>query len=290
MDLKGLILLSSALNFQTITPANENDLPYLLNLPSYTAVAWYHHKLAPDLQKDLDKTLADVQRWAVQEYGPALTEGDELPDAQRRKVIATLHRFTSLPEAYIDRCNLRIPAGRFAAELLRDERRVVGILDGRVTGFPVDPSDASSRYDPSLVLVSGPFASALQDYLRRDLEFRTDQPYVYLSHKANESWDWGSAAEGYVDVTDDLLRAMTEQADLRVFGGMGYFDLTTGYFGQRYAFNHLGLAPQLGANLHLVCYPSGHQIYTQDASRKKLASDVAEFVRAAGTGSTAPAR
>ena len=289
MDLKGLILLSSALNFQTITPANENDLPYLLNLPSYTAVAWYHHKLTgfaegPGQDACGRAAVGGSGVWAGADRGRRTARR---PAA---KVIATLHRFTSLPEAYIDRCNLRIPAGRFAAELLRDERRVVGILDGRVTGFPVDPSDASSRYDPSLVLVSGPFASALQDYLRRDLEFRTDQPYVYLSHKANESWDWGSAAEGYVDVTDDLLRAMTEQADLRVFGGMGYFDLTTGYFGQRYAFNHLGLAPQLGANLHLVCYPSGHQIYTQDASRKKLASDVAEFVRAAGTGSTAPAR
>ena len=33
--------------------AKGNDLPYVLYLPTYTATAWYHKKLAPDLQADL---------------------------------------------------------------------------------------------------------------------------------------------------------------------------------------------------------------------------------------------
>lgn len=280
MNLNGLILLSSALDFQTLVFSKENDLPYVLCLPTYTAVAWYHHKLSPDLQRDLGKTLVQAEEWAVDEYGQALTQGDGLPDPHRKKIIEALHRFTGLPEAYIDLSNLRITSNEFAKELLRDEGRLVGILDGRVTGFSFDSIKSSVEYDPSLALVSGPFTAAMQDYLRADLGFQTDRRFVFLSAKANESWNWGSAAEGFVNVTDDLQRAMTENPNLKVFAGLGFFDLTTSYFGQRYTFNHLGLAPSLRKNIRMVQYLSGHQIYNEDESRKKLMADVAEFVKA----------
>ena len=40
--------------------AAGNDLPYSLFLPSYTATAWYHKKLPPDLQGgDLQKAIAE---------------------------------------------------------------------------------------------------------------------------------------------------------------------------------------------------------------------------------------
>jgi carboxypeptidase C (cathepsin A) len=290
MNVNGLILLSSALNFQTLVFSKENDLPYMLSLPAYTAVAWYHHKLSPEMQKDLDKALDLAEEWTVNEYGPALARGSDLPASQRKKIVDSLHQFTSLPETYIERSDLRIPSSEFAKELLRDEGRLVGILDGRVTGFPVDTAKSSVEYDPALASVSGPFAAAIQDYLRSELGFRVDQRYVFLSAKANESWNWGSAAEGFVNVTDDLQQAMTEDPHLKVFAGMGCFDLTTSYFGQRYTFNHLGLASPLRGNLRIVRYPSGHQIYTQDASRRKLSADVGEFILSACSPTTAPAR
>ena len=43
--LNGITLISSVLNFETISFAPGNDLPYALFLPSYTATAWYHKKL-----------------------------------------------------------------------------------------------------------------------------------------------------------------------------------------------------------------------------------------------------
>src|ERR1700747_3687716 len=45
----GIVLISSALNFQTIAFAPGNDVPYPLYLPSYAAAAWYHKKLSSDL-------------------------------------------------------------------------------------------------------------------------------------------------------------------------------------------------------------------------------------------------
>ncbi|HJT78369.1 MAG TPA: hypothetical protein VJ739_14290, partial [Gemmataceae bacterium] len=42
INLNGVALLSSVLNFETIRFDEGNDLPYVLFLPAYTAAAWYH--------------------------------------------------------------------------------------------------------------------------------------------------------------------------------------------------------------------------------------------------------
>ncbi len=72
----GILLVSSILNFQTALAAKGNDLPYILFLPSFAAAAWYHRKLAPDLQADLQTTLREVEAWAAGEYTLALMQGD----------------------------------------------------------------------------------------------------------------------------------------------------------------------------------------------------------------------
>ncbi len=41
----GIMLISSIMNFQTTDFAVGNDLPYVLFLPSYADIAWYHKKL-----------------------------------------------------------------------------------------------------------------------------------------------------------------------------------------------------------------------------------------------------
>src|SRR5580704_7136002 len=44
----GITLLSMVLNFETLEDNKTNDQPYILLLPSFTMIAGYHHKLAPD--------------------------------------------------------------------------------------------------------------------------------------------------------------------------------------------------------------------------------------------------
>jgi hypothetical protein len=51
MNINGIMLVSTVLNFQTIRFADGNDLPYVLYLPTYAATAWYHKKLPPEWQK-----------------------------------------------------------------------------------------------------------------------------------------------------------------------------------------------------------------------------------------------
>ena len=61
----GVVLISSVLDFQTLIASEGNDLPYEMYLPTFTAVAWYHHKLPADLQGDFDKTIAAAREFAV---------------------------------------------------------------------------------------------------------------------------------------------------------------------------------------------------------------------------------
>src|SRR2546429_1095823 len=63
--LNGIILISSILNFQTAEFDTGNDLPYILYLPTYTAIAWYHKKLPSDLQQGgLEKAIAESKSFA----------------------------------------------------------------------------------------------------------------------------------------------------------------------------------------------------------------------------------
>src|SRR4029077_11515636 len=111
---------------------------YVTFLPTYTAAAWYHRKLAPELQGDLRHTLEGVKRVALDEYGPALIQGDWLPAEKRRAIAAKLARYTGLSEDYVERSNLRVEHTRFCKELLRDRRQTIGRIDVRFTTTDLD--------------------------------------------------------------------------------------------------------------------------------------------------------
>src|SRR5262249_9604869 len=131
MFLNGVILISSVLNFETLSDDRGNDLPFALILPTFTATAWYHKRLAPELQGDLAKTLAEVQQFAQGEYTLALMKGDALEPAARAEIARRLARYTGLSAEFIERANLRVSMDRFTKELLRADRRTVGRLDSR---------------------------------------------------------------------------------------------------------------------------------------------------------------
>ena len=92
----GVVLISTILNYGTARGGLINNTPYALNLPTYTADAWYHKRLAEDLQKDLSATLKEFEGWAMTGYLEALNKGDALTQEERAKVISRLARYTGL--------------------------------------------------------------------------------------------------------------------------------------------------------------------------------------------------
>src|SRR5437867_10082839 len=125
----GIVLISTIMNFETADFAPGNDLPYVMYLPSYAATAWFHKKLAGDLQtRSVQDLVAEVEQWAANDYTLALGKGDRLTGQERQEVVAKLARYTGLSVQFIDNANLRVSLGLFRKELLRSERRSIGRL------------------------------------------------------------------------------------------------------------------------------------------------------------------
>ncbi len=161
MFLKGLILVSCGLNFQTIVFGPGNDLPTILFLPTYTATAWYHKKLPSDLQaRNLPDVLDEVERFALEEYTVALMKGNELPADEKREMIQKLERYSGLSPKYIEQTNMRIDNRRFLKEFLRDEHQTVSRLDSRFKGRDADSAGEFHEFDSASGAMYGPFSSS----------------------------------------------------------------------------------------------------------------------------------
>ena len=279
MYLNGIILISAILNFETAEFDTGNDLPYILYLPTYTAIAWYHKKLPSDLQGDLQKAISESRAFATGEYADALMKGDTLPAAKRTEVAQKLSRLTGLPADYVDRADLRIQLFRFDKELMKNERRTVGRLDGRFAGIDADAAGEQPDYDPSLAAIVGPYTATLNEYVRGELKFESDLPYEFLTGRVRP-WNYAPYENRYVNVAETLRRAMTQNPFLHVFVGKGYYDLATPFFAADYTMDHLGLDPTLRPHISGGYYEAGHMMYVHHDSLVKLKQDLAQFIQA----------
>jgi len=279
MYLNGIVLISTILNFETAEFDTGNDLPYILYLPTYTAIAWYHKKLPADLQSgDVQKAVEESRKFAVGEYADALMTGDALPTARRVEIMQKLAHLTGLSPEYIDRTNLRIEIQRFTKELLRSERRTIGRIDARFLGIDRDAAGEDPEYDPSIAAIIGPYSGMLNDYVRNDLKFDSDLPYEVLTARVRP-WNYAPYENRYVNVAETLRRAMTQNPFLHVFVAKGFYDLATPFFAADYTFDHLGLDPTLRGHLSGAYYEAGHMMYVYPPALVKLKSDIAQFIK-----------
>lgn len=268
------MLVSVVLNFMTLAFDPGNDLPYILFLPTFTATAWYHKRIAGD---NLEELLAEVEAFALGEYAAALMQGDALPANQKQKIAAKLAQYTGLSTSYIESTNLRINIFRFVKELLRDQRRTVGRLDSRFTGIDRDAAGERNEYDPSYAVIQGAYSGTLNDYIRRELKFESDLPYETLSGRVHP-WSFEQNQNSYVNVGETLRKAMSMNPHLRVFVANGYYDLATPYLATQYTFNHLELDESLRDHVLMKHYEAGHMMYIHDPSLAQLRRDLDGFL------------
>jgi len=273
-------MLSSVMNMQIISFDNGNDLPYPLSLPSYTATAWYHKKLAS--QTNLDETLKAAEAWAATYYWTALEKGDRLAPGERETIVEKLAGFTGLDKAFVDNLNLRIDRRSFATGLLRKERQSVGYMDSRFTVANLEPA-APQGFDPTVAVIRPPFTETFNEYVRNELGFRSDLEYFTLGGGIGP-WDWDSK-NSYADTSASLRNAFARNPYMKLFIASGCFDLSTPYFATEYTLAHLGLTQSLRGNITTQRYRAGHMMYLDEASIVQLKNDVAEFISSALTGS-----
>lgn len=287
LQLNGILLISVAMNFQTIAMDagagylfhRGNDLPYLTHLPTYAATAWYHGVLAKKYQsKSLRAFLDEVEEFALGQYWSALALGDRIPDAERKKVVKKVAEYTGLSEDYVDRYDMRIHIMRFCKELLRSSRKTVGRLDSRYTGYDRVADGDNIESDPAANLTMGPMASALNAYLRSELGFKTDDFYEILSMEINQRWDYEEFKNKYVDTSEKLREVMSRSQRMKVFVANGYYDLATPHLACEYTFSHMGLEPEIRQNVTMKYYDAGHMMYVHKPSLVQLAADMREFI------------
>jgi len=286
IDLNGVILISSILNFATTRFDEGNDLPYPLFLPTYTATAYYHKKLPGDLLTDLPKTLAESEQFAAGEYTLALMKGDQLTPEERQQLARKLSRLTGLSEDFITRNHFRIEISRFCKELLRDQGKTVGRFDSKIKGTDGDISSDRPETDPSYAAVLGAFTSAMQQYVKRDLKYDSELKYEVLTGKVHP-WDFG-AKNQYLNVAPQLMLAMRKNPTMKVFVASGRYDLATPYYATDYTLRQLRLGPDAAKRVSVFYYDAGHMMYVHRPSHVKLRSELMEFYGAKEAERPAP--
>jgi len=283
IELNGIVLVSSLLTYQTLSPAPNNDVAYAVQIQTFAATAWYHKKLPADLQQKTIKQVVDEARtFAFGEYFQALSKGNTLDDAGRAAMADKLARHTGLSAKFILASNLRVDSGRFRKELLRDKRLMVGRLDGRFTALDADAAGERQEFDPSNTALSGPYVAMFQDYVRNVLKWETDLHYPTSGNVR----PWTYVQNSYMDMTDALRQSMAKNPFLRVFVACGYYDMATYVGGAEFSFTHLGYDKPITDRVSFGYYEAGHMMYIRPSAHKALKQDVAGFIRTA----TRPAR
>ena len=290
--LNGISLISSVLNFETVRFAPGHDLPYILYLPSYTAAAWYHKKLSADLQNStLESVVEQSRKFAAGEYTTAMMKGDKLTTAERADLAKKLARLTGLRPEFIVECNYRVNVFRYFKELLRDQRRTIGRYDDRLEGIDLDSAGESAEYDASYAAVQGAFTAAFNDYVRTELKWESDFPYEILTGKVNP-WSYAKQQNQYLNVSEPLREAITQNPSLRVLSMNGYYDMATPFFATEYVVSHMGLDPTLTGNISFAYCDAGHMMYTRKSCLDALSKAMSEMYSTAlrstpGGGKTA---
>jgi carboxypeptidase C (cathepsin A) len=279
IDLNGVILLSAVLDFQTITFDPGNDEPYIMYLPSYAAVAWYHNALS-NRPAELRPFLDEVERFATTDYAQALFAGDKLPAADRARILDRLQRYTGLSRDYMDKANLRVNAGQFEKELLREHGETVGRLDARFTGETGNPLAESAEYDPQSVDISSAYVSLFNQYMHEDLNYGRDRLYT-MTGRVNP-WDWKHGNQrgwpGHTNVAVDLANTLSTNPRMHVMLNSGIFDLATPYFAAEWTMDHMGIPQRVRSQITTAEYQAGHMIYVHVPSLAQFKTNVAAFI------------
>ncbi|HMU35085.1 MAG TPA: hypothetical protein PKC89_14610 [Pyrinomonadaceae bacterium] len=278
--LNGIALISTVMNFQTLDFASNNDLPLVLILPSYATTAWYHKRLSPAMQAKPVTEIAEMARkFAANEYMPAMMRIDSLTAVERDTLADKFASLTGLSRDFVERNNFRVELGEFNKELLRDKRRSTGRLDSRFTGIDSDAAGDGPDRDPSMSAIRPPYTAAFNDYVRRDLGFKSDMEYYILGGGVGR-WDF-SSDNSYADTSSALRAAMAKNPYMKIMIAAAYYDMATPFYAAEYTVSAMNLDPSLRKNISFDYYESGHMMYIDVPSLMKLHKDASAFISGA---------
>jgi len=239
-------------------PWHPSDLTYIQLLPTFTATAFFHRKLSPNLQRNFDETLGQAERWATRDYPEVMAQGDRSNRKLLRAAAAEMGRLTGLSPNVILKYRFRIPPSDFLEELLGAESTPLGVDDSRRT--KADEGRGGVDRDWYAVLPSL--------YLGRELHFKSQAPYASVLAPLSvniffHGWDCYAGDDNSTCLATPqtwlrLQRAMRDNPSLRVMITNGYYDTGCPYFGTKMAVSQL--APDLKARVSVIDFQAGHSL------------------------------
>ncbi len=281
--LAGLVLVSCAMDLQSLVFAPRNDLPYALFLPAFAGVAQFHGRLKGAQAASPQAARSAAEAFVGEDYLRALNAGARLSTSQRRQVAKRLAELTGLSPALVEEKNLRISDQTFFFELLRDAGRMVGRLDARATGPMAASRTREWEFDPGIEAIAAPYGMAALSYFGEQLGLASEERYELLSMEVNKGWNWNrgeAKGNAFASTSDDLARALRRNTHLRVLVASGRYDLGTPYSASDWSLAQLDAPADVLARVEHHYYDAGHMMYTRQDDLVKLERDVAAWLAA----------
>ena len=283
IGLTGAILISPALEFGSLVPNDYDVLGWVDLLPTMAGAAVYHGRsraFAPDAPPD--DVRVEAERFATCDFVSLLTRGASMPTAERERTLGRLADLVGLGADMVARAEGRITLGMFTRELLRDERKVLGMYDATITTTdPFPDREAFAGPDPTLAGIAPAYTAAINRQLRSEIGVHTDREYRVLSEDVNAAWR-NDAPEHFfappVGATDDLRYGMSLNPHMKAFISHGRYDLVTPYYASDRLRNLMRLDPEMAGRLTVRHFGGGHMFYAWEDSRRAFAAAISTFV------------
>jgi carboxypeptidase C (cathepsin A) len=260
------------------------DAPFIESVPPMAAGAYFHRKVDRN-GRSLEQFVAQARQFASGDYADALAKGQSLSPADRHHVADQLASFIGLPDTFVEAHDLRISTNDYMFNLLQDHGLRTGLLDVRSTS-PLMKNASGAIDDPALGVVT-PAANSnkaptpeevgavsspgVAQYLRDQLKFPSQDPYIGVNFTANVAWTWDNDR----DTSALVAQRMRSDSGMRLFVASGLFDLAT--TGDGSGFTHAGVP---AGRLTFVSLPGGHEVYGDDATHARFGAAVRSFLRA----------
>ncbi|MDE0560976.1 peptidase S10 [Algoriphagus sp. NF] len=278
--LNGLILISQALDYAGSSSWPDNLTSFFTYLPSMAVTARYHGKAGEG--KSIEEFAKEARDFAYQEYLPALFEGQNLSKERKEEIAEKLSYFTGLDQKYILRSDNQILMHRFKKELLREDGKAIGTLDGRFAAVETDQvAEGPVLGDPSDYMTEGAYTAAFNSYLLNELGVELEIPYLSSNGEIGGKWRWRPVPDGsywepsYVSTARALSEVMHRNTKMRVMVANGYYDLITPFFDAEFTFARHDF-PQ--DRIEMKYYEAGHMMYNRREDFEALAKDIRAFV------------
>ena len=274
MYLNGVILVSpTELGIDAGDGRRAGPLGAALRVPYFTAAAWYHKRLPPDLQSmDLEALLPEVEAYAIDELMPVIAKGGFVDESTRNEAARKMARYSGISDKVILQYNLDVPTSFFWKELLREEGFTVGRLDSRYKG--IDEVEGGDRPDFNSELTSWlhSFTPAINYYYRNVLNFKTDVKYNMFGPV--RPWDRTGNRTG-----ENLRLAMAQNPYLHTMVQSGYYDGATKYFDAKYTMWRIDPSGKMKDRFSFKGYRSGHMMYLRKEDLIQANEDIREFIQ-----------